>query len=189
MKVYLAIFALLVFAGCKKSSNVPLDNGIFYSGRYSTFNKITFSCAIANGATYSWDFGDGAKSTAQNPIHAYGWADSFTVTVVVNNDAAHKMIKEIYISSTVGEITGRQTSNLGAQYKQYVAWPINHSQISYTQGWPSSVTISAVNDSVISVTDTISSYGEGPAIFRMSRVQSTDTVFTFVGANPSESVA
>jgi PKD repeat protein len=36
--------------------------------------------------TWSWDFGDGASSTAQNPSHSYA-AGTYTVTLMVENDA------------------------------------------------------------------------------------------------------
>lgn len=46
MKVYLPLVMLLLFAGCKKTPNHPLDNGIFYSGRYSTFNYLFYDKEI-----------------------------------------------------------------------------------------------------------------------------------------------
>ena len=37
--------------------------------------------------TWSWAFGDGATSTAQNPSHSYGSAGDYTVTLTVTDDA------------------------------------------------------------------------------------------------------
>jgi len=37
--------------------------------------------------SWSWDFGDGATSTAQNPSHTYGADGTYTVTLTVTDDA------------------------------------------------------------------------------------------------------
>jgi subtilisin family serine protease len=38
-------------------------------------------------SSWSWDFGDGATSTAQNPSHTYGADGTYTVTLTVTDDA------------------------------------------------------------------------------------------------------
>ncbi|TVR77751.1 MAG: PKD domain-containing protein [Chitinophagaceae bacterium] len=49
--------------------------------------QFTNTSQTTNNATYSWDFGDGNTSTAQNPVHSYNSYGSFdvTLTVVDNN--------------------------------------------------------------------------------------------------------
>jgi hypothetical protein len=48
----------------------------------------------------TWDFGDGVTSTAQNPIHAYTAAGTYTVTLTIGNIAgSSKASKVITISS------------------------------------------------------------------------------------------
>src|SRR5439155_254766 len=37
-------------------------------------------------ASYAWTFGDGASSTAQNPSHTYGAANTYTVTLTVTDN-------------------------------------------------------------------------------------------------------
>ncbi len=82
--------------------NVPPDNqapvanaGGPYKGR--SWTPVTFDASAsfdpdaANGdfvASYSWDFGDGAKATTSSPIatHAYGYGNAdYTVTLVVRD--------------------------------------------------------------------------------------------------------
>jgi len=43
--------------------------------------------STGNPTRWSWDFGDGASSSAQNPIHTYAVAGTYTVTLTVINDA------------------------------------------------------------------------------------------------------
>jgi gliding motility-associated-like protein len=43
------------------------------------------SSGIGNFSTYSWDFGDGIKSTAMNPTHSYSAVTSYFVSLTVSN--------------------------------------------------------------------------------------------------------
>jgi gliding motility-associated-like protein len=43
------------------------------------------SSGIGNFSTYSWDFGDGIKSTVINPTHSYSAVTSYVVTLTVSN--------------------------------------------------------------------------------------------------------
>ncbi len=47
----------------------------------SFLDQTTASSAL----TWLWDFGDGNSSTLQNPTHTYGFADTFTVTLIVSD--------------------------------------------------------------------------------------------------------
>lgn len=54
-------------------------------------DTITFDssgCSDTDGtiASYSWDFGDGATSTSQNPTHAYDEEGSYTVSLTVTDN-------------------------------------------------------------------------------------------------------
>ncbi|MBK8521599.1 MAG: PKD domain-containing protein [Chitinophagaceae bacterium] len=46
---------------------------------------VTFTNTSTAPATYFWDFGDGATSTAQNPVHTYTAYGSFHVKLIVTN--------------------------------------------------------------------------------------------------------
>ncbi|GEM_PF-834525 len=46
--------------------------------------------STGNPISWSWSFGDGATSTAQNPSHAYSAAGTYTVTLQVSNGAYTK---------------------------------------------------------------------------------------------------
>ncbi len=63
-------------------------------------NKLEFDFADASiGAqTWSWDFGDGATSTIQNPRHLYSNYGTYTVTLTVTNDTCSSSIsKTVYV--------------------------------------------------------------------------------------------
>lgn len=48
--------------------------------------SVTFTDTSTNSPyNWSWDFGDGAKSTAQNPVHIFDHAGTFGVTLQVVN--------------------------------------------------------------------------------------------------------
>jgi YVTN family beta-propeller protein len=50
--------------------------------------KVLFYDKSAGSPTaWSWDFGDGAKSTVQNPVHVYSSVGNFKVILTVSNDA------------------------------------------------------------------------------------------------------
>ncbi len=60
-----------------------------YTGQ--TGSAVAFSSAGSSDpdgsiAGYSWDFGDGATSTAANPSHTYGAAGTYTVSLTVTDD-------------------------------------------------------------------------------------------------------
>ena len=50
--------------------------------------EVTFTDGSTGTAplTYAWNFGDGATSTEQNPVHTYVTAGTFTVSLTVTND-------------------------------------------------------------------------------------------------------
>ncbi|MEJ0102611.1 MAG: PKD domain-containing protein [Bacteroidota bacterium] len=62
-----------------------------------------------------WDFGDGAVSTEQNPLHTYTSAGSFTITLKVTNDKGCYRVTTTpnYITTNPG-ITGGFTNTLPA---------------------------------------------------------------------------
>jgi PKD repeat protein len=51
----------------------------------STATFTNFSTSVNNSLTYSWDFGDGNTSSAQNPSHTYATNGTYTVTLIASN--------------------------------------------------------------------------------------------------------
>jgi PKD repeat protein len=47
--------------------------------------------------TFSWDFGDGSKSSEQNPVHTYEKVGEYTATLTVTNQKGNKGTDEIDI--------------------------------------------------------------------------------------------
>ncbi|MBI1184060.1 PKD domain-containing protein [bacterium] len=78
---FIAIMALVVTVSCSKNEPTScfkqsIDGGV-----------VTFSASCSENANaWSWEFGDGTTSIAQNPTHEYGDAGSFAVTLKVTND-------------------------------------------------------------------------------------------------------
>jgi len=75
---------------------------------------VNFTGTAAGGIspyTYSWNFGDGASSTAQNPSHTYTQAGSYTITLTVTDSALSQATAstEITASSPVHEVTAPNT--------------------------------------------------------------------------------
>ncbi|KKN43835.1 hypothetical protein LCGC14_0699270 [marine sediment metagenome] len=61
--------------------------------------EVQFTESASNEQAWSWDFGDGATSTAQNPSHTYTEAGVYTVTLTVTNPGGQDTeIKADYIT-------------------------------------------------------------------------------------------
>lgn len=58
-------------------------NGTVCSG--TTINFKNIASGTGNFTGYLWDFGDGKKSTEQNPIHTYTSVNSYVVSLTINN--------------------------------------------------------------------------------------------------------
>jgi len=86
-------------SGSPVSGVVPLD--------------VSFTASATGGTapySYSWNFGDGASSTAQNPSHAYTQAGTYTVTLTVTDSKTSKATAstEVYASAPPPPATGNK---------------------------------------------------------------------------------
>ena len=71
--------------------------------------KVQFTASVEEESggpfTFSWDFGDGAKSTDQNPVHTYEKIGEYTATLTVTNQKGNKGTDEvdIFVETDEGE--------------------------------------------------------------------------------------
>ncbi|MGH8047338.1 MAG: glycosyl hydrolase [Chthoniobacterales bacterium] len=67
--------------------------------------EVTFTdTSSATGGTltdWNWDFGDGANSNAQNPVHTYEQPGIYTATLTVTNDTGISAAKQATISASI----------------------------------------------------------------------------------------
>jgi PKD repeat protein len=63
--------------------------------------KVQFTASVEEESggpfKFSWDFGDGAKSTDQNPVHTYEKVGEYTATLTVTDQKGNKGSDEIDI--------------------------------------------------------------------------------------------
>jgi PKD repeat protein len=63
--------------------------------------KVQFTASVEEETggpfTFAWDFGDGQKSTEQNPAHTYAKVGEYTATLTVTNQKGNKGTDEIDI--------------------------------------------------------------------------------------------
>jgi PKD repeat protein len=63
--------------------------------------KVQFTASVEEEEggpwTFAWDFGDGNKSTDQNPVHTYDKVGEYTATLTVTDSKSNKGTDEIDI--------------------------------------------------------------------------------------------
>ena len=73
--------------------------------------EVTFTNNSIYGLSYSWNFGDDAFSTEQNPVHTYESPGTFTVTLTVTNDCGSvELSKDVVVQFTGTEDLSDGTS-------------------------------------------------------------------------------
>ncbi len=76
MRVYTTAFLLSFFlASCSK----PIANFTYQLEKNQAPAAVIFLNASKNAESYEWDFGDGAKSSAPNPVHEYKSSGNYAV--------------------------------------------------------------------------------------------------------------
>lgn len=74
------VLTLILLSCTEEKVELPTSARIFYS----VADKQAAFTALANSADfYSWDFGDGTKSTEKNPVHIYESGGYYTVILAV----------------------------------------------------------------------------------------------------------
>jgi large repetitive protein len=65
---------------------VPVANFTYTTATSDVLSPVQFTDTSANfPQSWLWDFGDGTNSTLQNPVHTYGVAGNYTVSLTVTN--------------------------------------------------------------------------------------------------------
>lgn len=89
------------FAGTPTSGSYPLE--------------VAFTDQSTGSPTaWSWDFGDGAVSTAQNPTHTYTAAGTYTVSLSVSNDLGSDGVTKLDYVTVTEPGTGGDTMHVAA---------------------------------------------------------------------------
>jgi PKD repeat protein len=74
--------------------------------------KVQFTASVEEESggpfTFAWDFGDGGKSTEQNPSYTYEKVGEYTATLTVTNQKGNKGTDEIdiFVETEDGEAGG-----------------------------------------------------------------------------------
>ena len=69
---------------------------------------------------YSWDFGDGGSSTAENPMHTYALAGTYTVTLTVTDDAGDSDTDSTTATIEVPPVNSPPAADANGPYSGFV---------------------------------------------------------------------
>ncbi len=116
---------------------------------------VTFTNTSTNATSWNWNFGDGNSSTAQNPLHTYTTAGTYTVSQIAHNGPnSDTLVQPNYITvfpSAVAAFTANTDTICLGQNATFTNGSTNASTYSWTFGDGSS---SANQDPVHSYTAT-----------------------------------
>jgi PKD repeat protein len=78
---------------------------------------VTFlDLSLGYPSSRQWDFGDGATSTDENPVHTYAEPGKYTVTLTVVNDAGtDTLVQENFINVAAVKVTGMVNQEAGTE--------------------------------------------------------------------------
>ena len=128
-----AILFVLYFASCDENSTEEPTSGFTVNKREGSVPLTVSFNSRANGATgYVWEFGDGSKSTEQNPTHTYYDTGNFVVTFTVQGTGDD--VYKSYTTITVKEPT------VDFAIDQKSEWAPNKINLSNLTDWASDLT-------------------------------------------------
>ncbi len=87
-----AFYLLMMEDSCNTIDPIVCNLDADFSATIACIGDSTHFTDLSTDATdnvvlWNWDFGDGNNSTAQHPSHVYGNTGTYTVTLIVGNDA------------------------------------------------------------------------------------------------------
>lgn len=101
----LFLFALTAFVviGCNKDDDPDDDKGnpvasFQYVISTDNFLEVTFTNFSQNAASFEWNFGDGNSSSDKDPVHTFGQAGDYTVTLTATSSAGATAIRNETVS-------------------------------------------------------------------------------------------
>lgn len=134
-----------------------------YSGNLWVYDTIRFHSNAPSASTFLWIFGDGTTSADSTPFHIYttinytGYSTLLpdTVTLIVDNDTAHEVIKTLKITPGASRLAGTWHWT-GGMHNPYGITVTGDT----TYALPDTVfSITAIDDSTINVAWGASPYG------------------------------
>jgi PKD repeat protein len=103
--IFFLILSLFIFS-CKKEPSADFS----FTGILEVGQAIMFSNLSKNTDTQSWDFGDGAVSTASSPSHIYPKPGQYTVSLTAQgNGKSVSKNKTLNITGTTYSFTNNTT--------------------------------------------------------------------------------
>ena len=89
--VVLAALMVTLLPSCEEEDTSPPDYnpvaGFTYEVSEANVKEVSFTNTSVYATSYSWDFGDGATSTEENPTHIYEETGIHTVVLTATNDS------------------------------------------------------------------------------------------------------
>jgi hypothetical protein len=77
------VASTIILSACGEDDPAPPVASFTYE---ADGREVTFTSTSKNAKTFAWDFGDGATSTEENPVHTYDTYGAYTVSLKVTGD-------------------------------------------------------------------------------------------------------
>ena len=107
--LFMLFFLSVLFFSCKKDPSADFS----YTGTLEVGQSITFNNMSKNASEFSWDFGNGAVSTADSPVYTYPKPGHYTVSLrSEGNGQTATASKDLVISGTTFSFKNNTTTDL-----------------------------------------------------------------------------